>query len=654
MFEELNVPITVEEIRKGIKELKNGTSAGPDLILNEFLKRGTNGLLQYLLNLYNKLFEIGYFPENWSEGYIVPIFKKGDKEEASNYRGIALLSTVGKLFTRILNSRLNDWAEEYDVYVEAQAGFRKGMGTVDNIFILNSLINRSLNNDEQLYCAFIDFTKAFDFIVRDILWFKLLKIGVRGKMFDIIKSMYDNVRTRVKHNGCLGESFTSNIGVRQGECLSPFLFSMYLNDLESELATKGLPGIDIGRLNIYLLMYADDIILFGKTPDELQEALKILEDYCNRWKLTVNTAKTKIMVFRKGGRLPDNLHFLYNNSPIEIVKQFCYLGVVFTTGGSSFKTQKTLSGQALKSIFTLNKYLYGFTRLKPSHRLELFDKLVSPILNYASEVWGFHNATAIETVHLQYCKKVLGVKRSTQNDFVYGELGRINYQSRRYIAIIKYWLKVISSDDNKYIKHVYNMMLNDIESYPLKQNWALSVKQLLSRFGFMEVWDFQGVGNEQAFLVEFKKRTKDIFVQDWHSRLEESTRARFYNTVANFGYQSYLDSINIEKFRISLSKLRLSSHRLEVEVGRWVKSRAIALNNRKCKLCGVLEDEFHFVLECTLYIELRKTYISKYFWRRPNMYKFIELLQTDSKIKTKRLSMYIEKAFRIRRVNMPL
>ena len=86
MFEELNVPITVEEIRKCIKELKNGASAGPDLILNEFLKRGTNGLLQYLLNLYNKLFEIGYFPENWSEGYIVPIFKKGDKEEASNYR----------------------------------------------------------------------------------------------------------------------------------------------------------------------------------------------------------------------------------------------------------------------------------------------------------------------------------------------------------------------------------------------------------------------------------------------------------------------------------------------------------------------------------------------------------------------------------------
>ena len=171
--------------------------------------------------------------------------------------------------------------------MDTQAGFRKSMGTVDDIFILNSLITSTLNNYEQLYCAFIDFTKAFDFVVRDILWFKLLKIGVRGSMLDIIKSMYNNVKTRVRHNGCLGEPFTSNIGVRQGECLSPFLFSMYVNDLEAELATKGLPGIDIGTLNIYLVMYADDIILFGKAPDELQRALTILEEYCNRWKLTV-------------------------------------------------------------------------------------------------------------------------------------------------------------------------------------------------------------------------------------------------------------------------------------------------------------------------------------------------------------------------------
>ena len=230
------------------------------------------------------------------------MFLKREINDVSNYRGITLLSTVGKLFARILNNRLNDWANQYYVYVEAQAGFRKNMGTVDNIFILNCLITHCLNKNERLYCAFIDFTKAFDFIVRDVLWYKLLKVGVGGKMLDIVKSIYNMVKSRVKHNNLLSESFTCQIGVRQGECVSPFLFSMYLNDLESELATKGVDGINIGMLNLYLLLYVDDIVLFGKTPEDLQHGLTILENYCNRWKLTVNTNKTKIMLFKKKKR----------------------------------------------------------------------------------------------------------------------------------------------------------------------------------------------------------------------------------------------------------------------------------------------------------------------------------------------------------------
>ena len=353
------------------------------------------------------------------------------------------------------------------------------MGTADNIFVLNNLITHCLNNNDMLYCAFIDFTKAFDFVVRDVLWFKLIRLGVRGRMLNIIKSIYSCVKSRVKHDNTLSDPFTCNIGVRQGECLSPFLFAMYVNDLEAELTVKGVAGIDIGSINLNILLYADDIILFGKNPDDLQNALNVLEDYCKKWKLTVNTSKTKIMVFRNGGCLPNDLNFVYNNINIEIVSKFCYLGIVFTSGGSNFEAQKTLAGQAHKAVFTLNKYLYNFSELTPSHKLELFDKLVSPILNFGSEVWAFYKSPSIETVHLQFCKRIIGVKQSTQNDFIYGDLGRTDYQSRRYIIIIKYWLKIISSDDRKYIKQVYNTMLNDITLQPLKQNWASCVKNLL-------------------------------------------------------------------------------------------------------------------------------------------------------------------------------
>ena len=160
------------------------------------------------------------------------------------------------------------------------------------------------------------------------------------------------------------------------------------------------------------------------------------------WKVTVNVDKSKVMVFRKGGRLAQNLVFMYGDINLEIVKKFNYLGIVFTPGGSFSEAQATLSGQALKAIFAMNRYLNNFVHLKPSHILDLFDKLISPILNYGSEVWGFVKADNIERVHLQFCKKLLSVKQCTQNDFVYGELGRCSLQLTRYRNIIKYWLEI--------------------------------------------------------------------------------------------------------------------------------------------------------------------------------------------------------------------
>ena len=191
-------------------------------------------------------------------------------------------------------------------------------------------------------------------------------------------------------------------------------------------------------------------------------------------------------------------------------------------------------------------------------------------------------------------------------------------------------------------------MLNDIELHPNKQNWAPSVKHLLSRLGFLEVWNAQGVGNINKFLHTFRTRVKDIFIQDWHARLENSTRARFYINIAYFRHHRYLELLKVEKYRRSLCRLRVSSHRLEVERGRWAKPNKIPLDNRKCRFCEVLEDEYHFILECYIYNDLRKTYIKPYYWWRPNMSKFIELLTTENNTTTKNLSNFIEKAFKMR------
>ena len=118
-----------------------------------------------------------------------------------------LLSTLGKLFTRVINNRLTEWAETYAILIETQAAFRQGMGSVDTLFVLHGLVSHMLNQGAKLYCAFIGFTKAFDNIVREYLWYKLIQLGLRRKILNIIKSMYSSVKSRVKFCNKLGSEF---------------------------------------------------------------------------------------------------------------------------------------------------------------------------------------------------------------------------------------------------------------------------------------------------------------------------------------------------------------------------------------------------------------------------------------------------------------
>ena len=648
MFDELNCDVTNSEILKACKELSLGRSGGPDCVLNEFFKYGIDHLICYLSGLFNTILNTGYFPKKWTEGFIVPLHKKGDLNQVDNYRGITLLSTLSKLFTRILNNRLVGWAERYHIYVEAQSGFRKSMGTIDNIFILHGIINHLLNENKKLYVAFIDFTKAFDYVVRDILWYKLLKYGVRGKIINVLRSMYKNVQSRIKYENQLSVGFQCVLGVRQGECLSPFLFAMYLNDLEETFELKGYKGIEIGMLKLMLLLYADDIVILSESEAGLQMGLDILKDYCDRWKLTVNVNKTKVMIFRKGGTNRRNVKFDYNGVNIDIVNKFTYLGVVFTTGGSFSETHDALAGQALKAIFKLKSLVNKFTDFAVSHMLGLFDKLILPILNYSGEVWGFSKADVIERIHLRFCKQLLGVRVQTQNNFIYGELGRMSLRNYRFLSIMRYWFKILNCDNTKIIKQIYNTMLEDMQLHPEISSWAKSVKQLLESLGFNHVWLSQGVGDVTRFMSIFKVRISDHFIQNWSEQIENSTRANTYKLISVFQFQCYLDIIKVKKIRYAFTRLRVSSHRLAIETGRWHKPDKIPLENRKCQNCNTLEDEFHFILECSLYQDLRAEYIKRYYWVRPNMPKFIELLKSENKTTINKLSVYIFKSFQKR------
>ena len=214
--------------------------------------------------------------------------------------------------------------------------------------------------------------------------------------------------------------------------------------------------------------------------------------------------------------------------------------------------------------------------------------------------------------------------------------------------IIKYWLKIIVCNEAKYIRYIYNMMLEDMDSMPDKDNWASLVKKLLESLGFNDVWLAQGVGNVNLFLSLVKQRLHDQFIQNWNSRIQESSRANFYACVSSFQFRNYLNFVKVKKYRNALTRLICSSHRLEIESGRWHKPVKIPTHQRLCKRCNVIENEFHFLFECSLYNDLRKQYIDIYFYTNPNHLKLKQMFNTTNEKQIIDIAIFVQKAFTLR------
>ncbi|KAI4465074.1 reverse transcriptase (rna-dependent dna polymerase) [Holotrichia oblita] len=223
------------------------------------------------------------------------IHKGGDKLDPANYRGISLINTVTKIFTTILHNRLSEWCEQYIILPEEQSGFRHNRGCIDNIYILISVVGLNIMpKSSYLYAIFVDFKKAFDSIDHRKLWLKLYKIGVSGKNVRILKALYDNIRIMVPGYEQTPEFVDIAAGVLQGDSLSPLLFSIFIADIVEYFVRHGMEGVKItSRKSIVMLLYANDIVLFARSPIDGNKKLEILHKYCVENSLDLNTDKNE-------------------------------------------------------------------------------------------------------------------------------------------------------------------------------------------------------------------------------------------------------------------------------------------------------------------------------------------------------------------------
>ena len=174
------------------------------------------------------------------------------------------------------------------------------------------------------------------------------------------------------------------------------------------------------------------------------------------------------------------------------------------------------------------------------------------------------------------------------------------------------------------------------------------MKELLSRYGYLHVWQNKASINKNNFLKHFKQRLIDEFLQGWNRNVLDSAVLSLYRNVkTRFGFESYLNDIVPRNLRIALTKLRISGHSLRIHTGRYDRTER---NLRICQICNCqeIEDEYHFIFQCRPYQALRSRYIKNYFIRRPSMYKLIELLSSQNKNELYLLSKYLFEASKIR------
>ena len=385
-IESLNRPITNSEISGCVKDLKKGKSTSLDNIGNEVLTYAY-GILENPLNkLYNIIFNLCAFPSQWGDGIVVPLHKKEDRMDTNNYRGIIISSCVGKLFLRIINKRVDKFMSEHDKWSKNQCGFKKDHRTEDNLFLLKTIHEKYVKKQHtKVYVAFVDFSKFFDKINRHIMLYKLLKYGITGNIYHVIKSIYSKTTYSIKVGDKISPAFSATNGLKQGCCLSPILSNIFQNDLH-DIFDERCDPISLGSAILNSISWADDLILISKSKEGLQRCLNLLFLYCKKWGLEVNADKTKTMVF--SNKLDKTTTFKFNNTPLTNVQSMIYLGFNFSYNGKikfimsdRIAKAKKVAGMVLCALRT-NKNIS--TKLA----LGIYDKQIAPVLMYGCSIWS--------------------------------------------------------------------------------------------------------------------------------------------------------------------------------------------------------------------------------------------------------------------------
>ena len=619
----LNCELTFNEVSKAVDRTKCGKAYLE--IPNDVMKnQNAKALLHRFLNL---CFLSGLNPFDWYFSDIKPIPKpEKDPRDPLQNRCITILCCVAKLYSSILNKRLQNYLESNKILVGEQNGFRASRSCIDHIFVLVAVLRNRKELGKETFLAFIDYKKAFDSVDRNLLFFKLAKIGVNGRMYQAISTLYSNPKSRVVLRDYETDYFDCPIGVKQGDCLSPTLFAIFINDLALEikdsklginLDIEGGPKIDY-ICNI--LLYADDIVCLAENEADLQAILFIVQNWCKKWRLEINLTKTNILHVRNKRKQQSKFTFLFDMRPVPYCTFYKYLGVninefldfQFTVG-----MHADSAGRALSSIITKMIKNGGFPYKVYSM---LYNACVTSVSDYSGPVTGYLQYDSTLQLHLRAIRAFLGVPKNTCNVGVLSEVGLLLPRYRTNIEMVRQYHRMINMDDSRLTKQIF-LWDKSLNERKLVTTWTSEVKNIFENCNSTQIFDTSDSFNLKLVVANMK----EIFIlqqnEFLNSECAQKPKLRTFMLFKDFqGEPAYITKPLSFFQRRMIAKTRLGCLPLRIETARYSIPR-LPEGERKCLICRdfllgptesePVENETHFLFQCCAYKAERRIWFSK-------------------------------------------
>jgi ribonuclease HI len=440
--------INISELNAAL-DICNNTSPGEDGIKFSLLKNLPGQAKLFLLQIFNEIMDSGEVPLPWHRTKIVPILKPGkDANSADSYRPISLLSCIRKLFEKIILTRLEYWAEKYEMLSKSQYGFRKGHGTRDCLAILTTDIQISFERKQQTLVGFLDITGAYDNVLIDLLCEQMFQAQVPAKLVNVMWSLLNRKEMLFYVDGKVMATSVGYKGLPQGSSLSPFSYSFYTSEVD-----YCLPA------NCSLVQYADDLAVYSSDAhanciqNTIQIAINLLDVFFSNIGLSISEKKSELVFFSRKHTTPIAQIGL-NGRLLTVSNNFRYLGVIFDQK-LLWNAHVRLVQQKCAKRINLMRSMAGVSwGAHPDTMIVLYKGLIRSVLEYGCIAFDRAADTHIlklERIQYRCLRIALGLMQSTHVQTV-EIIARIEPLRLRYSMLNQRFLTSVFSNETNPLK----------------------------------------------------------------------------------------------------------------------------------------------------------------------------------------------------------